>query len=77
MGTRSQPSEVASPAPGSREQVDAPTETRIARLPAGVLLTPIKVAGEAAQGIAEVEWTLGCLTPLISDWPESPLDEQG
>jgi len=42
-----------------------------------VLLTPIKVAGEAAQGIAEVEWTLGCLTPLISDWPESPLDEQG
>lgn len=84
MGTRSQRSEGAYPPPvgirGSNGQVDPPggltisPQGRIARLPAGVVLAPIPLPGEEPPGGAEVEWTLRCLAPLISGWPESPPD---
>jgi hypothetical protein len=80
LGTPSQPSEVAPTNSGSRELVHSsgllatPPETWLAGLPVGVILRPITKPGEEAPGCAEVEWTLRCLAPLISDWPESPPD---
>lgn len=50
----------------------ASSETRIARLPAGLIPTPGEVSGSNALGFSEVEWTLGRLAPFISRWAESP-----
>lgn len=48
--------------------------TRIARLRAGLLPTPIEIPGEGVPGRNEVEWTLARLAPLVSNWSESPRD---
>lgn len=46
----------------------------MAQLRAGLVPTPIEVSGGELLGLSEVEWTLACLAPLVSNWPESPRD---